>query len=167
MSAEPEDASQTGILFRPMVLGDTPRIIAVERSAYEFPWTEGIFRDCIRVGYVCRIAESAGEVAGYGVMTLGAGEAHLLNLCVGHDFRRRGIGRGLLELLLEHARSHGVTDLFLEVRPSNPAAIRLYVASGFQQIGVRRSYYQAVGGREDALVFRLKLRPGSKSRSPE
>lgn len=157
MSAEPDHSSRPNVLFRPMVLADTAAVIAVERAAYEFPWTEGIFRDCIRVGYVCRVVELAGRVGGYGVMTVGAGEAHLLNLCVRSDLRRHGIGRGLLELLLEHARAQGVADLFLEVRPSNPDAIRLYVAMGFQQIGVRRAYYQAVGGREDALVYRLRL----------
>lgn len=156
MSAEPY-AALPPVLFRPMTLADTSAVIAVERSAYEFPWTEGIFRDCIRVGYVCRVVDMVGEVAGYGIMTLGAGEAHLLNLCVRSDLRKRGVGRSLLESLLAHARQQRVVDLFLEVRPSNPAAIRLYVAMGFQQIGVRRGYYQAAGGREDALVYRLRL----------
>lgn len=160
MSAEPY-AALPSLQFRPMTLADTPAVIAVERSAYAFPWTEGIFRDCIRVGYVCRVVEMAGQVVGYGVMTLDAGEAHLLNLCVRGDLRQRGVGRSLLESLVTHAREQAATDLFLEVRPSNPSAIRLYAALGFQQIGVRRGYYQAAGGREDALVYRLRLRPGA------
>ncbi len=140
-----------------MTLADTPGVIAVERSAYDFPWTEGIFRDCVRVGYVCRVVEVAGQIVGYGVMTLGAGEAHLLNLCIRSDVRRKGVGRRLLEQLLEYARKEGARDMFLEVRPSNPAAIRVYVAMGFQKIGTRKAYYQAFAGREDAFVYRLSL----------
>ena len=158
MSAELENhAPPTKILFRTMTLADTPGVIAVERSAYDFPWTEGIFRDCVRVGYVCRVVECAGQIAGYGVMTLGAGEAHLLNLCIRADLRRKGVGRRLLEQLLDYARKQGATDMFLEVRPSNPAAIRVYEAMGFRKIGLRKAYYQAFTGREDALVYRLPL----------
>jgi [ribosomal protein S18]-alanine N-acetyltransferase len=160
MSAEPDSHAPpppTKILFRTMTLADTPGVIAVERSAYDFPWTEGIFRDCVRVGYVCRVVEVAGQVAGYGIMTLGAGEAHLLNLCVRADLRRKGVGRRMLEQLLEYAQKQGATDMFLEVRPSNPAAIRVYEAMGFRKIGVRKAYYQAFAGREDALVYRLPL----------
>jgi len=158
MSAELEHpASPTKILFRNMTLADTPGVMAVERASYDFPWTEGIFRDCVRVGYVCRVVELAGQIAGYGIMTMGAGEAHLLNLCIRSDIRRRGVGRRILEQLLDHARKHGITDMFLEVRPSNPAAIRVYEAMGFERIGVRKAYYQAFAGREDALVYRLPL----------
>jgi len=158
MSASREDQEKVSpVQFRAMTLADTPSVIAVERSAYDFPWTEGIFRDCIRVGYVCRVAEVDDQLAGYGIMTIGAGEAHLLNLCIRGIHRRKGIGTGLLEHLIAHARTLGVEDLFLEVRPSNPAAIRVYVAMGFQKIGVRKAYYQSYGGREDALVYRLRL----------
>jgi len=158
MSASREDQEEApAARYRAMTLADTPSVIAVERSAYDFPWTESIFRDCIRVGYVCRVAEIDGGLAGYGIMTLGAGEAHLLNLCIRGAHRRKGIGTGLLEHLIAHARTHGVEDMFLEVRPSNPAAIRVYAAMGFEKIGVRKAYYQAYGGREDALVYRLRL----------
>lgn len=161
MSAELKTGSEPEIRLRAMTLADTVQVMAVERASYDFPWTEGIFRDCIRVGYICRVVECAHVVAGYGVMTVGAAEAHILNLCLRADLRRRGIGRRLLELLLEQARIRGAQDVFLEVRPSNPAAIGLYVATGFVQIGIRKAYYQAVGGREDALVYRLQLHAGS------
>jgi len=131
----------------------------VERASYEFPWSEGIFRDCLRVGYLCRAAELDGQVVAYGVVAMGAGEAHILNLCVREDLRGRNIGRQMLMLLLERARQAGMTDTFLEVRPSNPHAIALYRSVGFEQVGLRKGYYQAVEGREDALVFKLTLDP--------
>ncbi len=138
---------------------DVPAVARVERASYQFPWSEGIFRDCLHVGYVCRIVEVCGIVIGYGIVSLGAGEAHLLNVCVQPEFRARGIGRRLLAVLLDVAREAGMSEAFLEVRPSNLAAIRLYQTIGFEQVGIRRGYYQAVGGREDAAVLRLALHP--------
>jgi ribosomal-protein-alanine N-acetyltransferase len=145
------------VRFRPMMPSDVPGVAAVERASYAFPWSEGIFRDCLRVGYLCRIAETDGEVVAYGIVAMGAGEAHVLNLCVREDLRGRNVGRRMLMLLLERARQAGMTDAFLEVRPSNPHAIALYRSVGFEQVGIRRGYYQAAGGREDALVLKLAL----------
>jgi ribosomal-protein-alanine N-acetyltransferase len=145
------------ILIRAMTEADLSAVVAVERSAYAFPWSEGIFRDCLRVGYTCRVVELAGEVIGHGILSVGAGEAHILNICVREEFRCRGVGRRLMDYLLERARVSGMTEAFLEVRPSNTAAIRLYQAMGFRQVGLRRGYYQAVGGREDAAVLRRPL----------
>ena len=147
------------VKFRAMTPGDLAAVATVERASYEFPWSEGIFRDCLRVGYLCRAAELDGQVVAYGVVAMGAGEAHILNLCVREDLRGRNIGRQMLMLLLERARQAGMTDTFLEVRPSNPHAIALYRSVGFEQVGLRKGYYQAVEGREDALVFKLTLDP--------
>ncbi|GAC1698559.1 MAG: hypothetical protein PVS2B3_10440 [Steroidobacteraceae bacterium] len=101
-------------------------------------------------------------VTGYGVMSTGAGEAHILNLCVGESFRCRGLGRQLMLALIERAAAAGVNEAFLEVRPSNTAAIRLYQAMGFVQLGTRRGYYQAAVGREDAAVLRLIIGAGTR-----
>ncbi|HYM43859.1 MAG TPA: ribosomal protein S18-alanine N-acetyltransferase [Steroidobacteraceae bacterium] len=158
MATAPELLGSATELIRPMRDTDVPDVVAIERASYQFPWSEGIFRDCLRVGYTCRVAILARQVAGYAVMSAGAGEAHILNLCVREAFRCRGLGRRLLALLVERATAAGMKEAFLEVRPSNAAAIRLYVAHGFEQVGVRRGYYQAVGGREDAAVLRLGLR---------
>jgi ribosomal-protein-alanine N-acetyltransferase len=149
------------VRFRPMTLADVPAVVSVERGSYQFPWSEGVFRDCIRVGYLCRVVESSGEVAGYGIMSYGAGEAHILNVCVRHDLRGAGVGRRLMDFLLERARAAQMRDIFLEVRPSNPTAIRLYESLGFTRVGVRKAYYQANGGREDAWVYKLTLAPDS------
>jgi len=145
------------LTLRQMTEGDVAGVVALERAANRFPWSERIFRDCLRVGYVCRVIDLAGEVVGYGIMSMGAGEAHILNVCVREDLRCRGLGRRMLEYLLDRGHGSGMLEAFLEVRPSNVVAIRLYQALGFEQVGMRRGYYQAPGGREDAAVLRLDL----------
>ncbi|MEJ0087625.1 MAG: ribosomal protein S18-alanine N-acetyltransferase [Pseudomonadota bacterium] len=159
MAAAPEDLREVPeVVIRPMLEIDLPEIAAIELKSYAFPWSENIFRDCLRVGYTCRALDLAGQIIGYGVMSLGAGEAHILNVCVREEFRTVGFGGRLLENLLERAAAGGVTEAFLEVRPSNLAAIRLYQRLGFEQIGIRRGYYQAPDGREDAIVLKRELR---------
>jgi ribosomal-protein-alanine N-acetyltransferase len=96
---------------------------------------------------------------GHGILSIGAGEAHVLNVCVRPEYRCRGVGRRLLDHLLDRGRSAGMLEAFLEVRPSNTSAIRLYQAMGFEQIGIRRGYYQAAAGREDAAVLKRRLAP--------
>jgi ribosomal-protein-alanine N-acetyltransferase len=132
-------------------------VIEIERAGYQFPWSEGIFRDCLRVGYICRIVEVGAVLAGYGIMSVGAGEAHILNVCVSDNYRCRGLGRRVMLHLMQRARALGMEEAFLEVRPSNLIASRLYHSLGFEQIGVRRGYYQAPAGREDASVLRRVL----------
>lgn len=146
------------VVIRAMRGTDVPEVVAIERAAYQFPWSEGIFRDCLRVGYVCRVITLDGQVIAYGVMSFGAGEAHILNLCVSGQYRCRGVGRRMLGTLIDRAAAAGMSEAYLEVRPTNTAAIRLYLAFGFEQVGMRRGYYQAVGGREDAAVLRRALR---------
>lgn len=159
MAAAREDMREAPeVLIRPMMEIDLPEVAAVELRSYAFPWSENIFRDCLRVGYTCRALDLAGRVIGYGVMSVGAGEAHILNVCVRDEFRNLGFGRRLLEHLLERAAAAGVAEAFLEVRPSNLAAIRLYQRLGFEQIGIRRGYYQAPDGREDAIVLKRDLK---------
>lgn len=152
------------VAIRPMRASDVAEVVAIERSSYQFPWSEGIFRDCLRVGYVCRVATINRGVGGYAVMSVGAGEAHILNLCIEAAYRCRGVGKRLLSYLIERATAAGVSEAFLEVRPTNTNAIRLYLSMGFEQVGSRRGYYQAVGGREDAAVLKLALR---SARAPE
>ncbi|HEY2404060.1 MAG TPA: ribosomal protein S18-alanine N-acetyltransferase [Steroidobacteraceae bacterium] len=160
MATAPEMLNEVpDILIRPMSENDVSEVIAVERGSYQFPWSEGIFRDCLRVGYVCRVVTVNDAIIGYGVMSVGAGEAHILNLCIGDLYRCRGVGRRLLTYLVDRGAAAGMSEAFLEVRPSNTSAIRLYLSVGFEQVGMRRGYYQAVGGREDAAVLKLALRP--------
>jgi ribosomal-protein-alanine N-acetyltransferase len=154
-------AALRDIRFRPMTIPDVAPVAAVERASYQFPWSEGVFRDCVRVGYLCRVVEYRSEISGYGIMSFGAGEAHVLNICIRQELRGTGVGRRLMDYLLDRARDEYMQDVFLEVRPSNLIAIGLYESMGFQRIGLRKGYYQAVGGREDALVYKLALEPKS------
>ena len=157
MATAAQNLPMPRLMMRRMLESDVADVVATERLAYAFPWSEGIFRDCLRAGYICRVAELDDLFVGYGILSVGAGEAHVLNVCVHAGFRFRGLGRHLMLHLIELARSTGAHDLFLEVRPSNPIAVRLYHSLGMQQIGVRRGYYQAEHGREDAIVMRLSL----------
>jgi len=157
MNAELKAQLQKATRFRPMTLADVPHVIEIERDSYPFPWSEGIFRDCVRVGYFCRVVEMRGVICGYGILSFGAGEAHILNICIHRELRDQGIGRKLLGYLLENSRKSEMQDIFLEVRPSNPSAIHLYESLGFKRVGVRRGYYQASPGREDAWVYKLPL----------
>ena len=157
MSSVKQELLLPAVEIRLMHEFDVPVVVTLENAAYQFPWSEGIFRDCLRVGYVCRVLEVGSILAGYAVMSMGAGEAHILNVCVSDEYRCRGLGRKMLMFLLDRARSAGMKEAFLEVRPSNLVAGRLYQSVGFEQVGLRRGYYQAAGGREDAVVLRFVL----------
>ncbi|HHQ14034.1 MAG TPA: ribosomal-protein-alanine N-acetyltransferase [Chromatiales bacterium] len=143
--------------IRPMRQEDVTAVAALERAVYQFPWSAGIFRDCLLAGYTSVTLEHAGEVLGYSIMSIAAGEAHLLNVVVAPVLRRQGFGRELLEYMLERAAAAGAERVILESRPSNRAAMQLYRDTGFEVIGVRRGYYRAVGGREDAVVLARRL----------
>src|SRR6201995_4747839 len=116
------------VVIRPMSENDVSEVIAVERASYQFPWSEGIFRDCLRVGYVCRAVSVGEQLIGYGVMSVGGGGAPVLNVCIGEAHRCRGVGKQLLGYLIERGTAAGMQEAFLEVRPSNTAAIRLYLS---------------------------------------
>ena len=150
-------ASDTLPWLRDMQEADLPAIMAIERVAYEFPWTEGIMRDCFRFGYVCKVYESRAGILGYGILSIGAGECHFLNICIAPTQQQRGHGARLVKALLDIARQARVRSAILEVRASNLAAFKLYDKLGFNEIGVRKNYYPTRTGREDALVLALEL----------
>ncbi len=146
--------------IRPMRDRDLAAVLDIEREAYTFPWSEGIFRDCLRAGYCCWVVEHQGLVRAYGIMQVGVGESHILNLCVRASGRGQGLGRALLKHLLVVAQEHRADTALLEVRPTNRAALGLYVAMGFNEVGVRRGYYPGRDGREDALILATCLGGG-------
>lgn len=143
--------------IRLMQPADLKAVAAVERAAYQYPWSLGIFRDCLLAGYHCLVLDIAGSVTGYGIMSIAAGEAHLLNLCVHPNAQHFGYGRRLLSALMLRAAEADADKVFLEVRPSNEIALRLYRSAGFEQIGIRPAYYQADHGREDAVILAATL----------
>ncbi|MFP5381781.1 MAG: ribosomal protein S18-alanine N-acetyltransferase [Gammaproteobacteria bacterium] len=143
--------------LRPMDEADLPRIHRIELASYDYPWTPGNFVDSLAAGYSMWVRESESEVIGYYALMAAAGEAHLLNLTIAPAWRGHGLGRDLLEHCVGSARAHHAENLFLEVRISNEAAIALYRSSGFVDLAVRRNYYPARAGREDALIMRRDL----------
>jgi ribosomal-protein-alanine N-acetyltransferase len=143
--------------MRPMRPADVRAVAVVEKDIYPHPWTPGNFRDSLQAGYSCWVMECAGALAGYGVLMVGVQEAHLLNLSVARGWQRRGFGRRLRHHFIDLARSYEAQRLFLEVRPSNAAARALCAANGFRQLYVRRGYYPADQGREDAILMGLDL----------
>lgn len=148
---------QLRALIRPMTEADLDPIMTIEERAYPFPWTQGIFRDCLRAGHHGWVLDHDGMIVGYAMLSVAVGEAHLLNLCVAPEQHGRGLGRRLLKRMLDVARWHHARRVFLEVRPSNTAALLLYHSEGFNEVGRRRGYYPAEQGREDALVLAFEL----------
>ncbi len=145
-------AGSAGPRVRPMREADVPAVLAIERRAYDYPWSERIFRDCLAAGYT-GLVYADGRPEAYLFLDFGVGEAHILNLVVDPGRQRRGVGGLLLETALERARGRGMETLFLEVRPSNGPACRLYQRYGFNEVGRRPGYYPGVNGREDALIM--------------
>ncbi|MEE8481797.1 MAG: ribosomal protein S18-alanine N-acetyltransferase [Acidiferrobacterales bacterium] len=140
-------------LIRPMEIMDIKRVMKVERAAYEFPWTPNIFRDCLRVGYYCCVIEDNTEVIGHAVMSYAVGECHILNVCILPEYQRLGMGKRVIKQLLEVGERNGARIAFLEVRLSNIAAYQLYESLGFTEVGIRKDYYPAEEGREDAMIL--------------
>ncbi len=136
---------------------DVVSIGEIERRNYAVPWTDGIFRDCIKAGYKGFLLKDDGHLLGYAMLQIGYKESHVLNLCIDSPYQ----GLGYARLLLSHMESVSLAEraetMFLEVRPSNPRARALYEANGFNEINVRKDYYDTPTGREDAVVMAKTL----------
>jgi len=145
------------VQVREMTHSDLAQVSDIERRSYDFPWSHGVFRDCLLAGYSCLTLDRGGIVVGYAILSIAAGEAHILNLCVDPAFRSLGYGERLLDDMIRRAREAEVKAMFLEVRPSNANALKLYQKKGFFRIAKRPAYYQSKTGREDADVLSLNL----------
>lgn len=144
-------------IFRPMTEADVESVLKIEFAAFSHPWTRGIFLDCVKSGHECWLMYLGVQQIGHGVLSAAGDESHLLNLTVKPESQSHGLGGKLLAHLLQRAKERGAETTFLEVRESNRPAIHLYERVGFNEIGRRRGYYPAVGGREDALVMACSL----------
>lgn len=145
------------VVLRPMRAADVPEVAAIEAQAYSFPWTRGNFIDSLAAGYEAQLLELEGRVAGYYVAMVGVDELHLLNITVAPPVQGQGLGSLLLDQVQAFAGAKSLPRLLLEVRGSNQRARGLYLRRGFVDVGVRRGYYPAAQGREDALVMSLAL----------
>ena len=143
--------------FRPLTSTDLDQVMRIEERVYPYPWSRRIFQDCLWVGYYCRALTCADQVAGYGIMSHGAGEAHILNLAIDSLFQGKGYAKAMLNDLLHAAGILDCERVLLEVRPSNKVALSIYKQAGFSRIGIRRDYYPAKGGTEDAFVLHKLL----------
>jgi len=143
--------------FRLMREDDLDEVIAIEQAVYPFPWTRGIFFDCLNIGYLCRVLESNGKIVAYAVMSVAVGEAHLLTIVVPGSEQGKGYGKKMLNEMISHAVMDSADTMYLEVRTSNKTAISLYHNRGFNELGIRKGYYPADKGREDALILALDL----------
>lgn len=141
------------IKLRTMNYADLKQVSAVEKRAYPHPWTLGIFRDCLRVGYNAWVVTLDDQIIGYGIVMLSPGEAHILNICIDPKYQGRGLGRYLLRHLVRKSNQTDIDMVLLEVRRSNASAQLLYQSEGFHELGVRKAYYPADGGREDAIIL--------------
>ncbi len=143
--------------FRPMTEDDLDAMMRIEPHIYSHPWSRGNFLDSLRSGYASWVMLSEDEIIGYSLMMMVLDEAHLLNLSVAKPYQKRGLGRLLLEHMISVAKRHGAANMFLEVRLSNISAIALYENVGFNEMAIRRGYYPAQQGREDAVLMGLAL----------
>lgn len=145
------------LVIRPMTEADLPQVMVIENKGHAFPWTQGIMAGNLGHGYVCRALVQGERVLGYAIVQHIVDEAHLLNITIDPALQGKGYGRHLLRELIEETSDQADT-MFLEVRPSNTSAIALYQSMGFNEIGLRKNYYPAVGGgREDAMMMALVL----------
>lgn len=150
-------AVQLPVEMFPMNERDLDAVTELERNVQAFPWSRGNFADSLAAGYGVWVCRVGGDLVGFSVIMTVVDEAHLLNVAVCRRYQGKGYGARLLLHAMEQARLHGAGKLLLEVRPSNERAVALYRHIGFRQIGLRRGYYPAADGREDALVFEREL----------
>ena len=143
--------------YRLMHLDDVEPVFALDEAIYPFPWTETIFSDCIKAGHLCIVNEINNEFVAYGVVAMVVDEAHILNLSVSKNSQGKGYGRELLLYLLGLVKRANAIRALLEVRESNQIAINLYKSLDFEEIGLRKGYYPAEDGREDAIVLAKTL----------
>lgn len=146
-----------GLYLRVLKEPDIEDVLAIENQVYSYPWSNDIFKSCLHAGYSNWALVKDEQFIGYAILSLAAGEGHILNICIDPLFKGQGLGKYFLSEVIKVAETKGADCVFLEVRPSNVVAVNLYKKAGFKQIGLRKNYYPAVEGKEDAIVFSLDI----------
>ncbi|AUX92248.1 ribosomal protein S18-alanine N-acetyltransferase [Mixta gaviniae] len=136
---------------------DLPQALAIERRSHAFPWTEATFASNQGERYLNYRLDLDDQMVAFAITQWVLDEATLFNIAVDPAYQRRGLGKALLDHLIEQLQQRDIFTLWLEVRASNQAAIALYEQTGFNEVSVRRNYYPAHHGREDALIMALSL----------
>jgi len=150
--------SQPATQLRDMGWEDVDAVLNIEQAVHNHPWTRGNFNDALATGNICKVYEVANEIVGYAVMMPALDDVDLLDISIAGAHQRKGLGASLLGEMLALARSLEFARVILEVRQKNLAASALYRKAGFSEIGIRRGYYPAENGREDAIVMEYKLK---------
>ena len=143
--------------LRKMIHADLDIVMQGELASYPYPWTIGNFEDCLRNRrlFSCWVFELDKQLAGHVILSTGAGVAHILNICVYPAYQNKG--RKLLAETEWIAKQYKAENCILEVRESNKIGIHLYHSEGYNEIGLRKGYYPADKGREDAIVMAKML----------
>ena len=143
--------------FLPMDINNLTKVYELELESYDFPWTKEILRDCILYKYDSFVVVLNDNLIGYIISKITYPETHILNLTVKKNFRKKGIGKALIELIISDARLRNSENIILEVRANNTDAQSLYKKLNFEVIGTRKDYYESKDGRQDAYVLNLNL----------
>ena len=143
--------------FLPMDINYLTKVYELELESYDFPWTKEILRDCILYKYDSFVVVLNDYLVGYIISKITYPETHILNLTVKKNFRKNGIGKALVELIISDARLRNSENIILEVRANNTDAQSLYKKLNFEVIGTRKDYYESKNDREDAYVLNLNL----------
>ena len=144
-----------------MQVKDIDAVYGIELSAHRAPWGRAIFKDCLLIGYDCRVLEAnidnKLEITGYIISRYQDSLCHVMNLCIAPKHQKKGLGQYLLNSLIESLANINISALILEVRPSNLSALALYRKMGFDEIDIKKSYYHDAGKKEDAIVLAKTL----------
>jgi ribosomal-protein-alanine N-acetyltransferase len=156
-NGRPAQATQQALALVEMQESMLPQVLRIETENMAFPWTAGNFRDSLKAGHQALVMQLDEQIVGFAVLMMVLDEAHLLNIGVDKRYQGQGLGKFLLQSMMQLAQRLGGQHFFLEVRTSNHIAIRLYESLGIHEMGVRPGYYPAKQGREDAILMGCAL----------
>ena len=147
----------SSLSYRGMLEEDVLEVFRIESLAYDFPWTKEVFLDCLSAGYTCKLFCIQNVIEGYIILSFSQTDCHILNFCIAPHQQGCGYGKDMLQFAYDVAQQQGARIMYLEVRPTNAAALTLYETQGFKRIAIRKNYYPDDEGREDAFVLACEI----------